>query len=74
MSIIRNRVDLTREQLFAILLETDGGPVEIERTEGRYRHIYAQDKTLKAEGHCLHVSVKGKVVECGYSKGPGGPA
>jgi hypothetical protein len=57
-------ISLTRAQLFAILRDTDGGPVIIERTEGRYTHTYVVDDTLREEGRCLHVSVKGKVNQC----------
>lgn len=62
--IKRTTIDLKREQLFAILLETDGGPVEIERTQGSYKHTYARDETLKAEGRVLHVAKNGKVTNC----------
>lgn len=63
MKIKRTIVDLNRVQLLAILESTDG-PIEIERCESPYRHIYVVDRTLKTEGRCLHISVKGKVRVC----------
>lgn len=62
-------IDLTREQLFAILRDTDGGPVEIRRTKGAYIHTYACDESLKAEGRVLHVAKNGNTTEC---EGPRG--
>lgn len=57
-------VRLTRKQIMALLLNTDGGDVVIQQTHSQYFHTYVEDAEMHSEHRLLHVGKKGEATVC----------